>query len=125
MSPPVQQHRLKWSDFNERTAAPSPAPAPLLGFFEVAVLENAPGGLVDQEARFVAASTRVYEGRAAFSLPTNRSHPSQQPTSTPSKFIVNVPTQPSSLWNAVSTLHSWSILVEESANRPRWEGRER
>jgi hypothetical protein len=64
MSPPVQQHRLKWSDFNERTAAPSPAPAPLLGFFEVAVLENAPGGLVDQKAHFAAASTG-HAGRAA------------------------------------------------------------
>jgi hypothetical protein len=24
MSPPVQQRRLKWSDFNERTAVPHP-----------------------------------------------------------------------------------------------------
>ena len=53
MSPLVQQRRLKRSDFNERTAVPNPtAPAALLGFFEVAVLEDTPkGGLVDEEAQ--------------------------------------------------------------------------
>jgi len=62
MSPPVQQRRLKWSDFNERTAVPNPtAPAALLGFFEVRFTRKVPGGLVGQEAQF-AASTQVTRG---------------------------------------------------------------
>jgi hypothetical protein len=49
MSPPVQQRRLKRSDFNERTAVPNPtATAALLGFFEVRFARKVPGGLVDQ-----------------------------------------------------------------------------
>ena len=64
MSPPVQQRRLKWSDFNERTAVPNPtAPAALLGFFEVSFARKVPGGLVDQEAQFAASTGHA--GRAA------------------------------------------------------------
>ena len=67
MSPPVQQRRLKWSDFNERTAVPNPtASAALLDFFEVSFARKGPGGLVDQEAHFVAASTGHAGARFAF-----------------------------------------------------------
>ena len=63
MSPPVQQRRLKWSDFNERTAVLNPtAPAALLGFFEVRFARKVPGGLVDQRLIFVAASTWFTKG---------------------------------------------------------------
>jgi hypothetical protein len=72
MSARVQQRHLTWSDFNERPAAPSPASAALLAFFEIRFARKVPGGLVNQEAHFVAASTRVHEGRAAFSLPIAR-----------------------------------------------------
>jgi hypothetical protein len=72
MSPLVQQRRLKWSDFNERTAVPNPtAQAALLGFFEVRFARKVPGGLVDQEAQF-AASPLVTQGALRFSLQTNR-----------------------------------------------------
>jgi hypothetical protein len=44
MSPPVQQRRLKWSDFNERAAVPNPtAQAALLAFFEVRFARKVPG----------------------------------------------------------------------------------
>ena len=71
MSRPVQQRRLKRSDFNERTAVPNPtAPAALLGFFEVRFARKVPGGLVDQEAQF-AASAGQAAGALRFSLQTN------------------------------------------------------
>jgi hypothetical protein len=35
-------------------------------FFEVADFEKRPGGLVDQEAQFVAASTQVTQGALRF-----------------------------------------------------------
>jgi hypothetical protein len=72
MSRPVQQRRLKRSDFNERTAVPNPtASAALLGFFEVRFARKVPGGLVDQEAQF-AARHRSTQGALRFSLQTNR-----------------------------------------------------
>jgi hypothetical protein len=68
MSPLVQQRRLKWSDFNERTAVPNPtAQAALLGFLKSVLLARCTGGLVDQEAQF-AASTQVTQGALRFSL---------------------------------------------------------
>jgi hypothetical protein len=44
----------------------------LLDIFEVAVLERRPQEIDRSEANFVAASSRVHEGRALLSLPTNR-----------------------------------------------------
>ena len=85
MSPPVQQRRLKWSDFNERTAVPNPtAPAALLGFFEVRFARKVPGGLVGQEAQF-AASTQVTRGALLLFVtdPTARLTP-PTPPATPS-----------------------------------------
>ena len=72
MSPPVQQRRLKWSDFNERTAVPNPtAPAALLGFFEVGFTKDAPG---DWSMRRLISSAVRHTGHAGrASLPTNRS----------------------------------------------------
>ena len=66
----MQQRHLTWSDFNERSAAPSPASAALLAFFEIRFARKVPGGLVYQEAQF-AASTQVHRARLVF-LTTNR-----------------------------------------------------
>jgi hypothetical protein len=72
MSPPVQQRRVKWSDFNERTAVPNAtAPAVLLSFFEVVFAQRPRRRMVDQEAQF-AASTQVTQGALGFSLQTDR-----------------------------------------------------
>ena len=72
MSPPVQQRRLKRSDFNERTAVPNPTgSAALLDLFEVSFARKLPGGLVDQEAHF-CRKTQVTQGALRFSLQTDR-----------------------------------------------------
>lgn len=47
-----------------------PGPAALVGYFEVADLEDAPGGLVDQEAHFVAASSGSFDTLRRRDVPT-------------------------------------------------------